>query len=324
MSELVVVVNDARRLGVEQSTTLLIARAASLGHVVRVVSAEALYCDERGDVRAQALCVRDMESPEDVVACVKSVRGEECVLQHSDLVWVRTNPGRDERGWVHQNVLVKLMLVQASGVRVINDPMGLQRASSKLYLNLLPEQVRPRTLVSHDPEVVKGFIERMQGPCVLKPLRGTHGRDVCKISGPEAENLTQLLEMMTRRDDVIAQEFVPEASEGDVRLLLVNGRLFEVEGKVCAVHRRPGGGDFRSNVHAGGSVVRARITQVMRDAVEVIGPTLERDGIFFCGLDFIGEKIVEINVFSPGGLGDAERFEGVDFTTALWGRALGV
>jgi glutathione synthase len=319
---LIMIVNDARSLGVGQATTLILARAASLGHTVHVVSCGALHVDELGDVRAQAFDVSAAQQPEHVLATIASGQPHEVVLQSYDLVWVRTNPGRDERAWLHQNVLVLLMLVQAAGVRVINDPVGLQRASSKLYLNAFPEHVRPRTLVSHNPAIVREFIARMDGPCVLKPLRGTHGRDVFKVSGTDADNLNQLLELMTRHDDVIAQEFVPDAVHGDVRILLVDGALFEIDGKCCAVRRRPGGSDFRSNVHAGGSVVRAVLTDVMRETVAQIEPLLVRDGIFFAGLDFIGDKIVEINVFSPGGLGDAQLFEGPDFTSALVERAL--
>ena len=328
MSKAVVfVVNDVRELGLKQSTTYLIARVLERGRVVHLVESGTVYQDEHDRVMASGCWTVRGEELErcDVPALVAYLKGspvdEEPVeltsTQAIELVLVRTNPARDARGWAHQNVLTFLEMVRDRGVRVVNDPTGLKRASTKFYLQEFAPLVRPRTMIARDAGALRGFIERMQGPCVLKPLRGTHGRDVFRVAGPGAENLTQILEIMTRSDYVIAQEFVPEAGAGDVRLLVVDGELFEREGKVGAVHRVPGVSDFRSNLGAGGTAKKAVITEKMREVVGHMGDVLRRDGIFFAGVDFIGSKVVEVNVFSPGGLTDAERFEGVDFTGAL-------
>lgn len=323
----VFVVNHARELGIKQSTTYLVARALERDRVVHLVESGSVYQDEHDRVMASGCWTLrrgdlDRCDVDALVAHLQALPVDEAPLELSsptavDLVLLRTNPARDTRGWAHQNVLTFLEMVRDRGVRVVNDPTGLKKASTKLYLQEFAPLVRPRTMIARDLGALRGFIDRMNGPCVLKPLRGTHGRDVFKISGPSADNLTQIMEIMTRSDYVIAQEFVPEAGAGDVRLLLVDGELFEVEGKVASVHRVPGKSDFRSNVSAGGSVQRAVITDKMREVVAHMGEVLRRDGIFFAGVDFIGSKVVEVNVFSPGGLTDAERFEGVDFTGAL-------
>lgn len=324
---IVFVVNQVRELGLKQSTTYLIARVLERGHVVHLVESGTVYQDENDRVMASGcwtVRASDLERCDvaTLVARLQTLAVDEAPLELSspeaiELVLMRTNPARDTRGWAHQNVLTFLEIVRDRGVRVVNDPTGLRKASTKLYLQEFAPLVRPRTMIARDPGALRRFIDRINGPCVFKPLRGTHGRDVFKIAGPEAENLAQIIEIMTRSDYVIAQEFVPEAGAGDVRLLLVDGDLFEREGKVAAVHRVPGKSDFRSNVSAGGSVRKAMISDKMREVVAHMGDVLRRDGIFLAGVDFIGSKVVEVNVFSPGGLTDAEHFEGVDFTGAF-------
>ena len=115
----------------------------------------------------------------------------------------------------------------------------------------------------------------------------------------------------------MAQGFVPEAVDGDVRVLLVNGAPLMVDGAFAAVRRRPPKGDFRSNVFRGGAAERVTEIPGVEAIAAAVAPQLAADGLFFVGLDLIGSKVVEVNVFSPGGLGDAERFSGVDFTTPL-------
>ncbi len=326
MKKLLFVVNEVGGLKPEQSTTFLIVEALRVGHRVDVVGSGSLYCDEQGDILAQG-CTLEPDasttwSNNEVIRILKDAASTQVNLKSADLVWVRTNPARDNRKWAHENALVMLGFVHDAGTPVINDPWGLQKASSKLYLNEFPLEIRPKTVVSKDVNVLKAFMKRVGGACVVKPLKGTHGRDVFKLKGEDSDNVNQILEIMTRTDYVIAQEFVPEATLGDVRLLVVDGELFEVDGKVAAVHRAPGGSDFRSNIHAGGVAKQAVITPVMRGVIEKMKPVLKRDGIFFAGVDFIGTKIVEINVFSPGGLVDAEVFEKTAFTEHLIAAAL--
>lgn len=231
---------------------------------------------------------------------------------------LRTNPARDApRAWAHHAALSLATLAQAQGARVVNDPGGLRRAANKLYLAHLPREFRPRTLVTHDTLALKEFVLRAPGPCVLKPLQGTHGQDVYFVQAG-TKNLNQIVDALRRQGQVMAQDYIPEANRGDFRLIMLNGALLTVDGYPAAVNRVPGEGDFRSNVHAGGTATAAHLTDEMRRAARAIGPILLRDGIFIAGLDFIGGRVVEVNAFATGGLTDATDFAGgADFAGAV-------
>jgi glutathione synthase len=235
------------------------------------------------------------------------------MLEAGDLVVIRTNPARDTRFGVHQCGLDVLSLAQHQGVLVVNDPAGLLRASSKLYATRIPRAFRPRTLISREPHLLREFVETSPTPSVLKPLSGTRGTDVFKL-GPGDPNLGQIIDVLTRSGVAIAQEFIPEAADGDVRVIVLDGAPLRVGRAVAVVRRKPNGADFRSNVHIGGVPTATEFTPRLREIVQAVGPMLARDGLHLCGLDVIGDKIIEINVFAAGGLQDANRFYGVDFS----------
>ena len=113
---------------------------------------------------------------------------------------------------------------------------------------------------------------------------------------------------------MIAQEYLPAAAEGDTRLFLMNGSPLRYKSKYAAFRRIRSGDDIRSNVHAGGSIAQATIDDTVLHLVEIVRPKLVADGMFLVGLDIVGDKLMEINVFSPGGLGSAQKFENVNFT----------
>ena len=122
-----------------------------------------------------------------------------------------------------------------------------------------------------------------------------------------------MIDAVIRDGYCIAQEYLPAAAEGDVRLFVMNGRPLEKDGKVAAFRRVNKTGDARSNMHSGGKSEPVEVTDEMRQIVDIVGPKLVRDGMFLVGLDIVGDKLMEINVFSPGGLGSASEFTGVDF-----------
>ena len=126
-----------------------------------------------------------------------------------------------------------------------------------------------------------------------------------------------MIEALTRDGYVIAQEYLPAAAEGDTRLFVMNGRPFRYRGKYAAFRRMRSGDDMRSNIHAGGKLASAEITDVHLRVAEIVRPKLVQDGMFLVGLDIVGDKLMEINVFSPGGLGSAQKFEKVRFTQGV-------
>ena len=147
---------------------------------------------------------------------------------------------------------------------------------------------------------------------VLKPLVGYGGTDVYLVDR-DADNLKQIVESIRRAGYIIVQEYLPAASKGDIRMFIMNGKPLVVDGKYAAVHRVNPPNDFRSNMTAGGKPARAKITERELRLAEAVGPRLVADGIFLAGIDIVGDRIVEINTISPGGLNIAGKLEGVNF-----------
>lgn len=299
------VINDLAELEPTQTTALMIAKMAQRGRRVFVAGADCLSLDADNQIHARVNAVDAQGAP-------SSTRAE-ITLTAGDLVVVRTNPARGGLSApIFATSLDLLAIAAVRGAVVINDADSLRRATSKLYSSRLPARLRPQMIVSRDPAAIRRFVENSEGLAVLKPLVGTRGTDVFQVRGNEP-NLNQIIEVLTRGGLAMAQEFVPEAVDGDVRVLVLDGAALSVDGHVAAVRRVPASADFRSNVHLGATPRPADYTPALRRVVEAAAPLLAADGLDLCGLDIIGDKIVEINVFSAGGLGDASVFYGVDF-----------
>ncbi len=131
----------------------------------------------------------------------------------------------------------------------------------------------------------------------------------------DVPNLNQMIDAVSRDGFVIAQEYLPAAEQGDMRLFVMNGRPLRVGRKYAAFRRVRSGGDMRSNIHAGGTKAAAEIDATALHIAEIVRPKLVQDGMFLVGLDIVGDKLMEINVFSPGGLGSAQQFEKTNFST---------
>jgi glutathione synthase len=203
------------------------------------------------------------------------------------------------------------------GVIVLNDPNGLSGALNKMYFQLFPEDVRPRTIITRDRDEIKKFAKHEGGNIVLKPLQGSGGQSVFLVRKDDLSNLNQMVDAVSRDGYVIAQEYLPAANEGDTRLFLMNGQPLRYRGKYAAFKRLRSGEDMRSNIHAGGVKAQAELTDMHFKLAEIVRPKLVQDGMFFVGLDIVGDKLMEINVFSPGGLGSAQKFEKVNFNHAV-------
>lgn len=304
---LLCVVNHAERVTEAGTTTALLKEAIRRGRPVRVCGVGTLSVGVDGRVYAQG---RSAGLDGDRLVLGAVTPGP---LVPAETVLLRTNPGRDtERGWMHEVVLRMLVMARQQGISVVNDPGGLLRSSSKLYLSVVPQQHRPLTLISRNAVEIRAFFAEV-GRGVLKPLTGSHGRDVFLIDPDTRGNLNQIIAVLTREGFAMAQSYIPQAPQGDTRLLLLNGEPLMVDGRVAAVRRIPGEGDFRSNVSAGGRATPAELTPTLSEIAAAVGPQLRADGILLAGLDVIGSKVVEVNTFSPGGLPDAGRFCGVDF-----------
>jgi glutathione synthase len=240
-------------------------------------------------------------------------------MDEFDVVMLRNDPADDAETdpWRNNAGVAFGQLIASSGVLVVNDPTSLANALSKAYFQHFPEIVRPRTLISRDEDMIEEFITDLGGKAVLKPLQGSGGAGVFLVDRKEAPNLKQIIEAISRDGYVVAQEYLPEAAKGDVRMFVMNGQPLMVDGEYAAFRRTPSTKDIRSNMSAGGKAEKVKVTDDMLQMVEVVRPKLVADGMFLVGLDIVGDKLMEINVFSPGGLGSAHGLYEVNFAPAI-------
>ena len=316
-----VLINDFDSLSPSQTTAAMIRELARRRIETWVFGVEDMELDELGRVVARARAPRAGGRADRTVVTLRAAASEPVIIDELTCVLVRTNPPRDARESLQAVALQLLRFAQVRGVLVLNDPTGLALANSKLYLGLLPPETRPRTIASADPETLRRFVREAPHVSVLKPALGTQGRGVFRV-GPSEPNLNQIIEGLVERGTVIAQDFVPAAEQGDIRVILIDGELLRVDGVAAAVHRVPQGGDFRSNIHAGGVAQLGAVTPAMQRIITTLGPLLRSHGLYIVGLDFIGEVVCEINVYSPGAFPDLERFTGKPFTRVLIDRVL--
>jgi glutathione synthase len=196
---------------------------------------------------------------------------------------------------------------------VVNDPASVRNAPEKLYVTHF-DNVMPPTLISADPRALREFRDEHKD-IILKPLFGNGGAGVFRLQ-PGDENFASLLEMFSQRsrEPVIAQRYLPEVRKGDKRIILIDGKA------VGAIDRVPAVGEARSNMHVGGVAVKANLTKRDLEICEIIGPELARLGMIFVGIDVIGNYLTEINVTSPTGLQQINRFDGVCLEAQIWDR----
>ena len=310
-------VNDPTDIQPTQTTALLIEAAVGQGHQVGVTGVGDLACQPQGRPLAQVRWIEAKAAdPVALMRLVAQTQPQNTQLWQTDLLMMRTNPARDaSRAPAHSLILNLARQCENQGqtIRIINHPDGLIRAATKLYLLELPEFTRPKTFVSQSRADILSFIKNLESPAVLKPLQGTRGNDVFLIKDAQDGNLNQIIDVILRQGPAMAQRCIPGAEAGDTRVVVFNGKVLEIDGEVAAIARVPKSGDFRSNLHAGGAAQPGIVTDEMRKVVTAIGPKLMRDGLFLVGLDFIGAQLVEINVFSTGGLQNAQKFTGKDF-----------
>ncbi len=241
------------------------------------------------------------------------------VINEADVLLLRADPADEinSRPWAPGSSLLFAQLAVKMGVIVLNDPHHLTDACNKTYFQQYPKSVRPRTCITRDPETIKKFIESEKGRAVIKPLQGSGGHGVFIINESYGANINQIIEATTRDGYAIIQEYIPEAANGDLRLITLNGRPLKVDGVYACFHRFNKTEDMRSNITAGGSVEMAEPPAEALEIAEVVGPQLKHDGMYLAGLDIVHDKMIEVNVDTPGGINMAEDLTGKDFSGAI-------
>src|SRR5918998_2919292 len=194
---------------------------------------------------------------------------------------------------------------------VVNDPSSVRNAPEKLFVTMFPH-LMPPTLITRDKAEIEAF-RAEHGEIVMKPLYGNGGAAVFKVSR-EDPNFGSLYDLFaaTFREPWVAQKFLPQVSEGDKRIILVEGVA------AGAVNRVPAANDIRSNMVRGGAAKPTDLTAREREICETIGPELKRRGLVFVGIDVIDGRLTEINVTSPTGLRAINRLGGPDLAATIW------
>ena len=228
-------------------------------------------------------------------------------LADMDVVWLRQDPPFD-MGYITTTHLLERLKGQTL---VVNDPFWVRNYPEKLLVLDFPDLIPPTT-IARDLDTIRAFRKR-HGDMILKPLYGNGGAGVFKLT-PEDRNLVSLHEMFTgiSPEPLIAQKFVPDVSNGDKRIILVDGM------PVGAINRVPPEGETRSNMHVGGRAEKIGLTARDQEICDAIGPLLREKGQVFVGIDVIGDYLTEINVTSPTGIQELERFDGTNVAGLIW------
>ena len=228
-------------------------------------------------------------------------------LAEYDVVWLRQDPPFD-MGYITTTHILDMIHPKTL---VVNDPFWVRNYPEKLLVLQFPD-LTPPTTIARDLRTLREFREE-HGDIILKPLYGNGGAGVFKLAGNDG-NLASLFEMFAgiSREPLIVQKYLPAVSKGDKRVILVDGEA------VGAINRVPAEGETRSNMHVGGRPEKVALTPRDLEICARIGPLLREKGQVFVGIDVIGDWLTEINVTSPTGIQELERFDDVNIAAKVW------
>ena len=228
-------------------------------------------------------------------------------LAEWDVVWLRQDPPFDMHYITSTHLLDRLK----GQALVVNDPFWVRNYPEKLLVLDFP-QLTPPTTIARDLATIRRFKDK-HGDIILKPLYGNGGAGVFRLDAND-RNLSSLHELFTgfSREPLIVQKFLPDVSNGDKRVILVDGA------PVGAINRVPAKGETRSNMHVGGRPEKIGLSARDLEICAAIGPLLKEKGQVFVGIDVIGDYLTEINVTSPTGIQELERFDGINVAAQIW------
>jgi glutathione synthase len=246
---------------------------------------------------------------------VRRVRGDhftlgeeaEIDLADMDVVWLRQDPPFDMGYITTTHILDRIH----PATLVVNDPFWVRNYPEKLLVLDFPD-LTPPTTVARDLDTLKAFKQR-HGDIILKPLYGNGGAGVFRLTQDD-RNLNSLHELFAsiNREPLIAQKFLPDVAAGDKRIILVDGKA------VGGINRVPAKGETRSNMHVGGRPEKTALTKRDLEICARIGPLLREKGQVFVGIDVIGGWLTEINLTSPTGIQELERYDGINIAEMIW------
>ena len=230
-------------------------------------------------------------------------------LAEYDVVWLRQDPPFDMFYITTTHLLDRIH----PKTLVVNDPFWVRNSPEKLLVLNFPD-LTPPTTIARDLATIRAFKDK-HGDVILKPLYGNGGAGVFRLTTDD-RNLSSLHELFTgfSREPLIVQKYLPAVTKGDKRVILVDGEA------VGAINRVPAAGETRSNMHVGGRPEKIGLTDRDLEICARIGPVLREKGQVFVGIDVIGDWLTEINVTSPTGIQELERFDDVNIAARIWER----
>jgi len=324
--QLCFLVGDVRALKARFGSVYLAWAAHRRGHDVHFASADDLsYLDDNsilglttrvraGDYPKPAEYLQALHSPD-------AVRAEE-TLSRFDIVFLKYNPLLESANHAGSPVIDLCWRLRLGGTLVINDPEGVRRAGSGMYLADLPPEVRVPTLVSRSAPRVREFLKALDGPAVLRALSPREGEKVFYVRRRQKANLNQMLTALIREGYVVAQEYLPEAEQGEKRVILLGGEPLRC-GDVIGIYRRVpllrGGPAEKAVETIGNRGRRKRCSFGAQEArlCELLRPKLLSDGLYFASVDIAGDKILGLNVFTPSGLHSLSELYGLDVAAVV-------
>ncbi len=286
----------------KDTTFVFMLESLARGHEVHYARAEDLFAREA----APWVTVRraEVRRPDAARGLSHFALFEEQVVPLSwfDVVFMRKDPPFDLSYFLATHLLG---LVDPQQTLVVNDPRGLREANEKLYALRFPSVIPP-SMVTADMRRLKAFMEELGGEMIVKPLDGCGGAGVFHLHHQD-RNLNAILETSTAngRTLIMAQRYLPEIRQGDKRLIMLDGK------PLGAVLRVPRDDEHRGNIHVGGTVRKAPLTARDREICTTLAPRLRADGLYFVGLDIIGDWLTEVNVTSPTGVQEINALDGV-------------
>ncbi len=285
------------------TTFVLMLEAQRRGHALLHYTPERLSMrDGRVFAAMEAVSVADEEGRHFTLDEARIVD-----LANCDVVLMRQDPPFD-LAYISATYLLERVHPETL---VVNDPAEVRNAPEKIFVTDFAD-LMPATLISRDPHAIRDFRDEF-GEIIIKPLHGNGGAAVFRLRQDD-ENLPALLELFIDmfREPFVVQRYLPEVREGDKRIILVDGEPAGVINRVPAI------GDARSNMHVGGRAEAADLDETDREICARIGPELKRRGLLLAGIDVIGGLMTEINVTSPTGIREVQRFGGPDIAALFW------
>jgi glutathione synthase len=291
------------RVHTDTSFAFMLAAQAKQHRIVHIPPTGVSLQQQRVFLKGHEVTVQSVQGEHFQVQRPVHIPAEECRA-----IFIRTDPPFNDH---YLTVTWMLSLAEKAGVCIVNSPTGIRSANEKLYALHFPEHC-PQTLITAQKQDILAFMKAHNGKAIAKPIDGHGGIGVALLQEGQSNNHV-LIEFLTAdgTKPIVVQEYVPEATQGDKRLLVLNGVL------KGAVRRVPAKDDHRGNLHMGGHAEACTPSSYDFALVERMAPQLRKDGLLFVGLDVIGQKLIEVNVTSPTLVQELRRFGGPDIAEEL-------